>query len=106
MLGVPLFALVVEFIGTRRHAKRYDDLAREFTKLVMISTSTTAAFGAIFTFLLFTLYPYFMSRLTDVFLPTMIIYPLLFFGEIFTLYLYWLLPFEPSCFGWFHFFVP
>jgi len=89
MLGVPLFALVVEYIGVRSAEKRYDDLAREFTKLIIVAASTTAAFGAVFTFLLFTLYPNYMSRLTDVFLPTMIIYPLLFFGEIFALYLYW-----------------
>jgi cytochrome bd-type quinol oxidase subunit 1 len=73
----------------RSGEKRYDDLAREFTKLVLVAASTTAVFGALFTFLLFTLYPAYMSRLTDVFLPTMILYPLLFFGEIFSLYLYW-----------------
>jgi len=89
MLGVPLFALVVEFVGFRSGDRRYDDLAREFTKLVLIAASTTAAFGALFTFLLFTLYPNFMNQLSGVFLPTMVIYPLLFFGEIFTLYLYW-----------------
>jgi hypothetical protein len=89
MLGVPMFALVVEYVGVRTGEKRYDDLAREFTKLILIAASTTAIFGAILAFLLFTLYPAFMSRLTDVFLPTIIIYPLLFFGEIFSLYVYW-----------------
>jgi cytochrome bd-type quinol oxidase subunit 1 len=89
MLGVPMFAVVVEYVGMRTGEQRYDDLARTFTKLVLVAASTTAVFGAVFTFLLFTLYPHFMSKLTDVFLPTMIIYPLLFFGEIFSLYLYW-----------------
>ncbi len=89
MLGVPMFALVVEYVGHRAGEKRYDDLAREFTKLILVASSTTAVFGAVLTFLLFVLYPNFMSRLTDVFLPTMVIYPLLFFGEIFSLYLYW-----------------
>lgn len=89
MLGVPMFALVVEYVGHRTGNQRYDDLAREFTKLILIAASTTAVFGAVFTFLLFMLYPGFMSRLTDVFLPTMVLYPLLFFGEIFSLYLYW-----------------
>ena len=89
MLGVPMFALVVEYAGLRTKEKRYDDLAREFTKLILVASSTTAVFGAVLTFLLFTLYPNYMSKLTDVFLPTMVIYPLLFFGEIFTLYLYW-----------------
>lgn len=89
MLGVPMFALVVEYVGMRTGDKRYDNLAREFTKLILIAASTTAIFGAVFTFLLFTLYPNYMSRLADVFLPTMVIYPLLFFGEVFSLYLYW-----------------
>ena len=89
MLGVPMFAVVVEYVGMRTGEKRYDNLAREFTKLILVASSTTAVFGAVFTFLLFTLYPNYMSRLTDVFLPTMVIYPLLFFGEIFSLYLYW-----------------
>ena len=89
MLGVPMFAVVVEYVGMRTRERRYDDLAREFTKLILVAASTTAAFGALLTFLLFGLYPAYMSRLTDVFLPTMILYPLLFLGEIFSLYLYW-----------------
>ena len=89
MLGVPMFAVVVEYVGVRTGDKRYDDLSREFTKLILVASSTTAVFGAVFTFLLFTLYPNYMGKLTDVFFPTMIIYPLLFFGEIFSLYLYW-----------------
>jgi cytochrome bd-type quinol oxidase subunit 1 len=89
MLGVPMFAIVVEYVGIRTGDKRFDDLAREFTKLVMIAASLTAALGALFTFLLFTLYPAYMARLTAIFLPTFVIYPLLFFGEIFFLYLYW-----------------
>lgn len=89
MLGVPMFALVVEYVGKRTGDKRYDDLAREFTKLILVAASITAGFGALLTFLLFTLYPNYMNRLVDVFLPTLIIYPLLLFGEIFFLYLYW-----------------
>ncbi|HLE03650.1 MAG TPA: cytochrome ubiquinol oxidase subunit I, partial [Anaerolineales bacterium] len=89
MLGVPMFALVVEYVGFRSREQRYDDLAREFTKLILVAASTTAAFGAVLTFLLFTLYPQVMSRLADVFLPTMVLYPLLIFGEVFALYVYW-----------------
>jgi cytochrome bd-type quinol oxidase subunit 1 len=89
MLGVPMFAVVVEYVGMRAGEKRYDDLAHEFTKLILIAASTTAVLGAVFTFLLFTLYPTYMSKLADVFLPTMVLYPLLFFGEVFSLYLYW-----------------
>jgi cytochrome bd-type quinol oxidase subunit 1 len=89
MLGVPMFAVVIEYVGLRSGEKRYDDLAHEFTKLILVAASLTAALGAVFTFLLFTLYPAYMSKLTDIFLPTLIIYPLLFFGEIFSLYIYY-----------------
>jgi cytochrome bd-type quinol oxidase subunit 1 len=107
MLGVPMFAVVIEYVGMRTGEKRYDDLAHEFTKLIMVAASITAAFGAVFTFLLFTLYPNYMSKLTDVFLPTMIAYPLLFFGEIGSLYLYyysWDRLSTPSGKGW-HLFI-
>jgi cytochrome bd-type quinol oxidase subunit 1 len=89
MLGVPMFAVVIEYVGMRTGEKRYDDLAHEFTRLILVAASITATFGAVFTFLLFTLYPNYMSKLVDVFLPTMIAYPLLFFGEVFSLYLYY-----------------
>ena len=89
MLGVPMFALVVEFVGHRTDQKRYDDLAREFTKLIIIAASITAAFGAMLTFLLFTLYPAYMAVLTEVFLPTFLIYPLIIMFEVALLYLYW-----------------
>jgi cytochrome bd-type quinol oxidase subunit 1 len=107
MLGVPMFAVVIEYVGMRTGEKRYDDLAHEFTKLIMVAASITAAFGAVFTFLLFTLYPNYMNKLADVFLPTMIAYPLLFFGEIFSLYLYyysWERLNTPSGKGW-HLFI-
>ena len=51
--------------------------------------STTATFGAVLTFFLFGLYPKFMNYLASLFFPTMVIYVLLFFGEGFTLYLYY-----------------
>ena len=34
VLGVPIFAVIVEFIGWRTGDKRYDSLAHEFTKLL------------------------------------------------------------------------
>ena len=37
MLGVPMYALVVEYVGHRTGQKRYDNLAREFTKLILIA---------------------------------------------------------------------
>jgi cytochrome bd ubiquinol oxidase subunit I len=89
VLGVPIFAVTVEFIGTRTKDPRYDQLAHDFTKLMSVAFSTTATFGAVLTFFLFGLYPKFMNYLASLFFPTMVIYVLLFFGEGFTLYLYY-----------------
>jgi cytochrome bd-type quinol oxidase subunit 1 len=89
VLGVPIFAVTVEFIGTRTNDPRYDQLAHDFTKLMSMAFSTTATFGAVLTFFLFGLYPKFMNFLASLFFPTMVVYVLLFFGEGFTLYLYY-----------------
>src|SRR5919109_1225901 len=89
VLGVPIFAVTVEFIGTRTKDPRYDQLAHDFTKLMSVAFSTTATFGAVLTFFLFGLYPKFMNYLASLFFPTMVLYVLLFFGEGFTLYLYY-----------------
>ena len=89
VLGVPIFAVTVEFIGMRTKDPRFDQLAHDFTKLMSIAFSTTATFGAVLTFFLFGLYPKFMNFLAALFFPTMVTYVLLFFGEGFTLYLYY-----------------
>ena len=93
VLGVPMFALVVEVVGARmkpaEDAARYDRLAHEFTRLLLVAFSTTAIFGAVLIFLLFVLYPRFTNYLADIFTPTLIVYPLLFFGEAGSLYLYY-----------------
>jgi hypothetical protein len=45
VLAVPIFALIIEFIGYKTKDKRYDKLAYEFTKLLSVSFSLTATFG-------------------------------------------------------------
>mgnify|MGYP001170270878 FL=1 len=89
VLGVPMFAVIVELIGVLSSQERYDKMAREFTKLLAIAMSTTAIWGGVLLFLLLTLYPRFMNYLSEVFLPTLWIYPMLFFLEAFTLYIYY-----------------
>lgn len=93
VLGVPMFALVVEIVGARsknvEEGARYDRLAHEFTKLLLVAFSTTAVFGAVLVFFLFVLYPRYTNYLADIFTPTLLIYPLLFFGEAGSLYLYY-----------------
>ncbi len=89
VLGVPIFASIVEVIGWRTGERRWDDLAHEFTRLLSAAFSTTAAFGGTLAFVLFGLYPRFMAVLAGIFHETFYVYALLFFAEGFTLYLYY-----------------
>ena len=89
VLGVPLFATIVELIGAITKERRYDELAHEFTKLLSAAFATTAALGGLLSFTLIGLYPAFMRYLAGVFDSSMYIYALMFFGEGFSLYLYY-----------------
>ena len=89
VLGVPMFAVVAELIGMVNREPRYDRLAKEFTRLLLVAYSATAIWGAMLTMALITLYPKFMSYLTAVFGPSMWLYAGLFLFESFTLYLYY-----------------
>jgi len=89
VLGVPMFAVVAEAIGIFAKDAKYDGLAKEFTRLLLVAYSATAIWGAILVFLLSTLYTRFWAYLTTVFGPSMWLYAGLFFFESFTLYLYY-----------------
>ena len=51
ILGVPIFAVIIEIIGWRTGAPRYDWLSHEFVKLIFAAFSTTALLGAFLLFL-------------------------------------------------------
>ncbi|HUG39770.1 MAG TPA: cytochrome ubiquinol oxidase subunit I [Longimicrobiales bacterium] len=89
VLGVPMFAVVVEAVGIVGKDERYDRLAKEFTRLLLIAYSATAMWGAVLVFFLTTLYPRFWGHLSEIFEVSMWIYVGLFFIESFTLYLYY-----------------
>ncbi len=89
VLAVPMFAFIIEVIGYKTGDLRYDRLAHEFTKLLSVSFSLTATFGAFLTFMLIILYPKFTNYLMSVFSPTFLPYVLLFFFEAFFLYTYY-----------------
>jgi cytochrome bd-type quinol oxidase subunit 1 len=89
VLAVPIFAFIIEVIGYKTGDLRYDRLAHEFTKLLSVSFSLTATFGAFLTFMLIILYPKFTNYLMSVFSPTFLPYVLLFFAEAFFLYTYY-----------------
>ena len=88
ILGVPMFAIIIEFIGWKTKKERYDRMAKEFIKLCMGAFSTTALLGGVLVFILIWCYPKVLSKMSGIFGPTMIFYVVLFFGETFTLYLY------------------
>ncbi len=89
VLGVPIFGLVCEIIGVKTGDKRYDNLAKEFTKLLTASFATTAMFGGVLLFSLISFYPKFFNYMVGVFWPTFIVYAFLFVFETVSLYLYW-----------------
>jgi len=89
VLAVPIFVLIIEYIGYKTNDRRYDQLAYEFTKLLSVAFSFTAALGALLTFMLMVLYPKFMDYLLSVFGWTFFPYALLFFAEAGFLYSYY-----------------
>lgn len=89
VLAVPMFALIIEFIGYKTGEKKYDELAYEFTKLLSVSFSFTATLGTVLTFLLLFLYPKLMAYMFNIFGWTFVPYALLFFGEAVFLYSYY-----------------
>ncbi|VAW10092.1 hypothetical protein MNBD_ALPHA09-1095 [hydrothermal vent metagenome] len=89
VLGVPLFAVIIEVVGWKNDDAKLDKLAYEFTSLLSVAYATTAALGGLLAFALFTLYPTFMGYMAGIFKDVMFMYALLFFGETFCLYLYY-----------------
>ncbi|MFO0767175.1 MAG: cytochrome ubiquinol oxidase subunit I [Nitrospiraceae bacterium] len=87
VLGVPIFAWLCEVVAWKSGDKRYDKLAKEFTKLLTSSYATTALFGGILLFLLVAFYP--ADELPDGHFPSFLLYCMLFLIETATLYLYW-----------------
>ena len=89
VLAVPIFALVIEYIGYKTGDRRYDQLAYDFTKLLSVSFSFTATLGALLTFGLIVFYPALTQYLVKIFSWTFLPYVLLFFLEAFFLYAYY-----------------
>jgi cytochrome bd-type quinol oxidase subunit 1 len=89
ILGVPIFAVIIEIIGWRTGESRYDWLSHELVKLTFAAFSTTALLGALLLFLFVGYYPKFWTYMTSIFFPTYWVYALLFFAETFTVYLWY-----------------
>ncbi|MFQ5559976.1 MAG: cytochrome ubiquinol oxidase subunit I [Nitrospinota bacterium] len=89
VLGVPIFSVIIEYIGVYKRDTRYDRLAREFITLTITAYSVTALLGGLLLFVLIAFYPGFFNYLSSVFYSTMIFYGLLFLAETVTLYFYY-----------------
>lgn len=89
VLGVPMFAVITELIGIVGKEKKYDELSKEFTRLLVFAYSATALWGVMLLFLLTTLYPAFWGHMAELFHLSMWVYAGLFFFESFTLYMYY-----------------
>jgi cytochrome bd-type quinol oxidase subunit 1 len=89
VLGVPMFAVVAEAVGIFNKEERFDKLAKEFTRLLLVSYSATAIWGAILLFGLVTLYPALWAYLAEIFDVSMWVYVGFFFFESATLYMYY-----------------
>lgn len=89
VLGVPIFALITEIVGIAAKDRRYDDLAREFTKLLAMAYTLTAVLGCTLLVLFVALYPKFTTYMHGLFKPTWTLYLMLIFGEVIFAYLYW-----------------
>lgn len=89
VLGVPIFAVITEFVGKVTGEKKYDDLAKEFTKLLAMAYTLTAILGCILLVLFVVLYPKLTGYLSGLFKPTWLLYIVLIFGEVIIAYLYW-----------------
>ena len=68
ILGVPIFAVIIEIIGWRTGEARYDWLSHEFVKLTFAAFSTTALLGALLLFLFVGYYPKFWTYMMSHFL--------------------------------------
>jgi cytochrome d ubiquinol oxidase subunit I len=93
VLAVPMFVVIIESLGIATkdpvQSKRYDGLAYSFCRLLTTAFSVTSILGAILTFASLYLYPRMMGYLVDAFGPSMYLYALIFFGESFSLYIYY-----------------
>lgn len=89
VLGAPIFIVICEYLGVRLGDPRYERLAKETMKVVLISYSLTALSGALFTFLLLGPYREFSGFLFVRFYSVFALYGLLIVVETLVMYLYW-----------------
>ncbi len=88
VLGVPIFAVIMEFIGWKRSDERLDRIAYDFTKLFTLAYTLTAIMGSIFLVSLPVLYPKFIGYMMKILGPTWWLYLIVMYCEVFVCYYY------------------
>ena len=77
VLGVPIFAVMMEYMGWRKSNERLDRIAFDFTKLFTLAYTLTAVMGSILLVSLPVLYPkfvdYMMKQRKHGFFPLLIL---------------------------------
>lgn len=92
ILGVPLFVIISEILYWKTHDERYEKLAKEITKLVVMCSLFTVVTGCLFVLFLVAFYPTFTTWMFRGFNNLMTFwYPVLFLIETSLLYLYYYL---------------
>ena len=89
VLGVPIFAMIVEIVGAATKDDRYDRLAWEFTRLLALAFTATAVLGVLGLAALVLLYPQFMIYLGRIFSPTYLPYAALIIADAVLLVIYY-----------------
>src|SRR5437879_13155503 len=87
ILGVPIFAVIIEAIGWRTGDARYDWLSHELVKLTFAAFSTTALLGALLLLLFVVYYPKFWTYMISIFLSPIWINSMMLFEDTFYVYL-------------------
>ncbi|MBF0566099.1 MAG: cytochrome ubiquinol oxidase subunit I [Nitrospirae bacterium] len=88
VLGVPIFAVSMEFIGWRKSDGRLDRIAYDFTKLFTLAYTITAVIGSIFMVSLPILYPKFIDHMMKILGPTWWVYVAVMYVEVIVCYYY------------------
>ncbi len=88
VLGVPIFAVAMEFMGWRKKDERLDRIAYDFTKLFTLAYTVTAVMGSLFLVSLPLLYPKFIDYMMKILGPTWWLYLIVMYGEVFVCYYY------------------
>jgi cytochrome d ubiquinol oxidase subunit I len=88
VLGVPIFAVTMEYIGWKKKDTRIDRIAYDFTKLFTLAYTVTAVMGSLFLISLPLLYPKFIDYMMKVLGPTWWLYLIVMYGEVVVCYYY------------------